>query len=78
MGGVPMGWEGVRKWGDECSVNGGDGEKASVQAFSNLFLKTLTEVAITAEAGSLFQYFTTLIENADRLLRRWLAPWSIL
>ncbi len=30
------------------------------------------------EAGSFFQYFTTLTENADPLLRRWLAPWSTL
>ncbi len=30
------------------------------------------------EAGSLFQYFTTLIENADHLLRRLPAPWSTL
>ncbi len=57
---------GVGKWGDECSVNWGD----SVQTFSNLFLKTLTEGAATAEAGSLFPYFTTLTENADPLLRR--------
>ncbi len=42
------------------------------------FLKTLTEGAGTTEAGSLFQYFTTLTENAGPLLRRWLAPWSIL
>ncbi len=31
--------------------------------------------AVTTEAGSLFQYFKTLTENADSLLRRWLAPW---
>ncbi len=37
--------------------------KASVEIFSNLFLKTLTERAVTTEAGSLFQYFTTLTEN---------------
>ncbi len=30
------------------------------------------------EAGSLFQSFTTLTENAVPLLRRWLAPWSTL
>ncbi len=29
----------------------------SVQTFSKLFLKTLTEGAVTTEAGSLFQYF---------------------
>ncbi len=32
----------------------------SDQTFSNRFLKTLTEGAVTTEAGSLFQYFTTL------------------
>ncbi len=52
--------------------------KTSVQTFSNRFLKTLTEGAVTTEAGSLFQYFTTLTENVDPLLRRWLAPWSTL
>ncbi len=55
--------------GGECSVNGGFGE-TSVQTFSNLFLKPLTEGAVTTEAGSLFQYFTTLTESADPLLRR--------
>ncbi len=52
--------------------------KTSVQTFSNLFLKKLAEGAVTTEAGSLFQYFTTLTKNADPLLRRWLAPWSAL
>ncbi len=32
--------------------------KTPVQTFSNLFLKILTEGAVTTEAGSLFQYFT--------------------
>ncbi len=49
--------------------------KTSVQTSSNRFLKTLTEGAVTAEAGSLFQYSTTLTENADPLLRRRLTPW---
>ncbi len=71
MGGVQVG-------GDECSVNEGEWGKTSVQTFSNLFLKALTEGAVTTEAGSLFQHFTTLIENADPLFRRWLAPWSTL
>ncbi len=31
-----------------------------------------------AEAGSLFHYFTTLNENADLLLRLWLAPLNAL
>ncbi len=52
--------------------------KISVQTFSNRFLKTLIEGAVTTEAGSLFQYFTTLTKNADSLLLRWLAPWSTL
>ncbi len=42
------------------------------------FLKTFTEGAATAESGSLFQYFTTLTENADPLIRRWLELWSSL
>ncbi len=48
------------------------------KTFSKLFLKALTEAAVTTEADSLFQYFTTLTENADPLLRRWLSPWSAL
>ncbi len=66
-----MGGEGViSQWGSWG--------KTSVQTFSNIFLKTLPEGAVTTEAGSLLQYFTTLTENADPLLRRWLAPWSTL
>ncbi len=49
-----------------------------VQLFSNLSLKELTEESATTKTGSLFQYLTTLIENADPLLRRWLASWSAL
>ncbi len=52
--------------------------RTSVQTSSNRFLKTLTEGAVTMEAGSLFQYFTTLTENAGPLLRRRLAPWRTL
>ncbi len=52
MGGVQVGWRGVGQWGRW--------RKTSVQTFSNLFLKTLTQGAVTTEAGSLFQYFTTL------------------
>ncbi len=48
--------------------------KTSDQTLSTLFLKALTEGAVTTEAESLFQYFTTLTENADTLLWRWLAP----
>ncbi len=50
----------------------------SVQTFFTIFMKTLTEGAVTTEAGSLFQYFTALTEKADPLLRQWLAPWSTL
>ncbi len=52
MGGVQVGRgrsSGFGRWG-----------KASVQTFSNLFLKILTEGDVTTEAGSLFRYFTTL------------------
>ncbi len=59
-----------------CRWEWGGEKKTPVQTFSNRFLKTLTEGTVTSEAGSLFQYFTTLTENADPLLRRWLAPWS--
>ncbi len=52
--------------------------KTSVQTFSNFFLKTFTEGAVTTEAWGLFQYFTALIENAARVLWRWLALWSTL
>ncbi len=38
------------------------------------FLNPFLENTVTTEAGSLFQYFTTLIENANPLLWRWLAP----
>ncbi len=41
--------------------------KTSVQTSSNRFLKILTEGAVATEAGSLFQYFTILTENADPL-----------
>ncbi len=38
-------------------------------------MKTLTGGAVTTEAGSLFQYYsTTLTEKGDHLLRRWLVP----
>ncbi len=59
---------------------GGVGErgKISVKTFSNLFLKALTERAVTTEAGKLFQYFTTLTENAERPLQQWFAHWSTL
>ncbi len=75
VGGGGGGWQ---KGVGECSVNGGDVEKLLSKDFSKSYLKTMTEGAVTMEVGSLFQYFTTLTENADPLLRRWLAPWSAL
>ncbi len=50
-----MGGEDVAKWGDEFSVSGMSWRKISVQTCSNLFLKTLTNGAVTTEA-SLFSY----------------------
>ncbi len=38
--------------------------KTSVQTFSNLFLETFTEGAVTLKARRLFQYVTTLTENS--------------
>ncbi len=67
---------GVGDWG--MFSHWGRWGKASVQTFSNLFLKILTKGAVTTVAGSLFQYFTTLTEKADLLLRWWLAPWNTL
>ncbi len=52
-------------------INGGD--EIFAQTYFDRFLKTLTEGAVTTEAGSLFQYFTTLTENGDPSLRRWIA-----
>ncbi len=49
--------------GDEFNSIGGCG-KTSIQTSTNLVLKTLIEEAVTTEAGSLFQYFTNLTENA--------------
>ncbi len=46
--------------------------------FLQPFLENIDKGAVTTEARSLFQYFKTLTENVDPLLRRWLAPWSTL
>ncbi len=63
--------------GDMCSVN-----EKMVKDFCPNFkqpvLEMLTEVAVTTEAGGFFQYFKTLTENSDPILRRWLLPWSSL
>ncbi len=47
MGGVQLG--GLVNWLGESSVNGEDLGKTSVQTFSNLFLKTLTEGAVATQ-----------------------------
>ncbi len=70
MGVVQVRLGGSREMGKWVFNQWGRWGKTSVQTFSNLFLKTLTEEAVTMEAGSLFQYFTTLTENADSLRRR--------
>ncbi len=45
-------WRGaLRNWGDEISM--GEMEKTSVQTFSNLFLKLLTEGFVTVVARTL-------------------------
>ncbi len=54
------GMGGVGEWGNECSVNGGGGERLLSKFSPTFFLKTLTEGSVTTEAGSLFQHFTTL------------------
>ncbi len=43
------------------------------KGLSNLFLTALTEGSVKADTGSLFQYFTGLLEKANPLFRRWLA-----
>ncbi len=63
MGGVQVRW-GSRDIGRRVFSQWGRWGKTSVETFSNLFLKTLIEGAVTTETGGLFQYFTTLNENA--------------
>ncbi len=36
-----------------------------IETFSNLFLKKVAEGAVTTEAGSIFQYYTSLTENGN-------------
>ncbi len=72
MGGGPLGgrWGGLGNRGGEISVYGEDGEK---------LLSILSPTSVMTETlggGVFFQYFTTLVEKADPLLRRWLVPWS--
>ncbi len=72
------GWGLGEKGGGLVFSQWGRWGKTSVQTSSIRFLETLTEGAVTTEAGSLFQFFTTLTDNANPLLWRWLAPWSTL
>ncbi len=67
------GMGGVRKWGDECSVSGADGER-----LLSKLSPTLTEGAVTTEAWSLFQYFTTLNLVCIPEPRAWLASFPLL
>ncbi len=65
MGGVHVRRRGgLGEWGTNDKSMG---EMGKDQSFSNLFLKPLTEGAVTTEAVSQFQYFTTLTENANPL-----------
>ncbi len=52
--------------------------KTSFLILPNLFLVVFIEGDVTTEAGSLFQYFTTLTEKTDPFFRRWLLPRSTL
>ncbi len=54
------GWVGVQSMGEMGAE--------FCRTFSNRFLKTWTEGAVTTRAGSLFQYFTTL--TTPRLVGR--------
>ncbi len=57
----------------------GKWEKTSVQTFPNRFLKTLTQRAVTTEAGSLFQYFTpiTVSNINERQVVLYVGGWFI-
>ncbi len=61
MGDVQVGRGRARGFGEMSVQLVGEMGKASVQTFSNLFLKILTDGDVMTEAGSLFQYFITLI-----------------
>ncbi len=74
---VDWGGEGEGKWGDECLVNWGIGERLVSKLFKTFSWTvdwTLTERAATSEVGSISQYFTTLSENITwkcSLLNSW-------
>ncbi len=57
---------------------GGDGKRFRSKLFPTFSWKKLSKETLTTEAGSVLQYFTTLTEIADPLLRRWLEIWSTL
>ncbi len=52
-------------------------ERASIQTCPNLFLKILTKGGVSMEAGSLFQYLTTLTKAHPFLVRQ-LLSWRTL
>ncbi len=64
MGGVQVG--GSTGLGKCVFRQWGRWGKTFVQTFFNRFLKTLTEGAVTKDAGSLFQCFTIPTENASQ------------
>ncbi len=57
------GWCAGGKGGVSVQSIGEMGKDFRLHIFSNLFLKTLAEGAVTTEAGSLFQYFTNLVSE---------------
>ncbi len=57
-------WDGgVGGCGDECLLNGGMGKDFHPNYLQMFFWKTVTEGAVTTEAGGLFQCFTILTKN---------------
>ncbi len=50
---------GIENWECEYSVQN-DVIRGDIHTCFNLFLKILTDGAVTTDAGSLFQYLTTL------------------
>ncbi len=63
-------------------AGGGEGglgiDETSVQSIGETGQGFCPHFLQSTEAGSLFQFFTTLAEKADPLLRRWPLPWSTL
>ncbi len=46
--------------------------------FLQPFLENIDERAVKTGTGRLFQYFTTLTENAELLLQLWVVPLNTL